>query len=189
MKKTNPPISIGMIVMGAVCIIGLTIGLIFEHNGKTQTSETPSPSVTAASASVPSPSVQPSSDSVITMDNPDLTALLATRDTAVFSSFATTYADKKIEFDGCIEYVANHDSYKTRYDIMLMGGDYVDVDTTNLGPMFEFNNVNTYDLGINDLYLPSFISAGTNVHIIAKVKNYDANLDLFFLDPVQITQR
>lgn len=129
-------------------------------------------------------------EEILTVDNnSDLSQMLAATDIAIFNSFGEKYKDKTIEFDGCIVYVDNHGDYDTRYDILLSAGDYVDENTANPGPVFKFEDVATYDLGIKDLYLPQFVSPGNNIHVIAEVVEYNAAQDIFELDPVSITKR
>lgn len=106
-----------------------------------------------------------------------------------YSEFAETYKGLIISFEGCITYVTNHDDYDTRYDIMISGGDYVDNGTSNLGPVFKFENVNVSNLGINDLFLPDFVKVGTNIQITAMVQNFNSETGLFFLKPVLIEER
>ena len=79
--------------------------------------------------------------------------------------------------------------YKTRYDILLSAGDYVDENTANPGPVFKFEDVNTNGLGIEDLYLPSFVAAGSNVRVTAKVDSFDAERGIFYLKPVLVEER
>lgn len=107
----------------------------------------------------------------------------------MYSEFAKTYKNATILFDGCITYVVNHDNYDTRYDILLSGGDYVDENTSNLGPTFKFEDVNTYNLGIESLSLPSFVKAGTNVRVTAIVQSFNENTGVFLLKPVLIEER
>lgn len=108
---------------------------------------------------------------------------------SLYSEFAEAYKESVIEFDGCITYIVNHDDYDTRYDILLSAGDYIDENTANPGPVFKFEDVNTMNLGIEDLFLPEFVKAGSNVHVVAKVKNFNEDIGLFFLEPVAITER
>ena len=107
----------------------------------------------------------------------------------LYLDFSEKYKGEKIEFDGCITYVVNHDEYDTRYDVLLSSGDYIDENTVNPGPIFKFEDVNTFDMGIKDLYLPDFISAGSDVHVIAEVESYDSDSGLFFIDPITVTDR
>ena len=72
---------------------------------------------------------------------------------------------------------------------MISGGDYVDNGTSNLGPVFKFENVNISNLGINDLFLPDFVKVGTNIQITAMVQNFNSETGLFFLKPVLIEER
>lgn len=185
---------IGILV---VCAIVITIGVFTEKNNDVVTdpniireeqNETAEP--TAEIDPTTTPSEENNVEEIMTAENnSDLSSMLASTDIAVFKSFSDQYKNKTIEFDGCIVYLDNHDDYDTRYDIMMYAGDYVDENTANPGPMFRFENVNTYDLGIKDLYLPSFVSVGTNIHIVAEVNGYDADTDLFELKPVSIEER
>lgn len=106
-----------------------------------------------------------------------------------YREFAETYKGSIIQFDGCITYVANHDNYDTRYDILMSGGDYVDSDTANSGPVFKFENVNNTNLGIHDLFLPDFVNIGTNIRITATVQKYNGDTGIFFLQPLLIEER
>jgi len=141
--------------------------------------------------SVPSVNSE-SAQEVLTVDNCEefaaILAITAEVDSA-YASFAEKYSGRTIEFDGCITYLTNHDDYDTRYDILLSAGDYADADTANPGPVFKFENVAVYSLGISDLYLPDYVSVGSNVLIRAEVKSFDENTGVFKLNPVSITER
>lgn len=106
-----------------------------------------------------------------------------------YSKFAAIYKGQIIEFDGCITYMINHADYDTRYDILISAGDYIDKNTSNPGPIFKFEDVGIYDLGLDGLYLPDFIAVGSNVVIQAKVKAFNENSGIFEIDPVSITER
>lgn len=128
----------------------------------------------------------------LTIDNcEELKTLLAVKAEIdpLYSKFADTYEGATIEFDGCITYIANHDNYDTRYDILLSAGDYIDENTANPGPIFKIADVNTMNLGINDLFLPEFVSIGSNVRVVAKVLEFNSNTGLFFLEPILVTER
>lgn len=100
-----------------------------------------------------------------------------------YSSFATKYQDRIIEFDGRIDYCTKHGNYNTRFDYLVSAGDY-DPDH-QIGPTFKFEDVNYYDLN-TDL---DTVSVGLNVHIVAIVRSFDSNNGLFYLDPVSVTGR
>ena len=100
-----------------------------------------------------------------------------------YSEFASKYEGKIIEFDGRIDNCQNHGSYTTRFDYLVSAGDY-DPDH-QIGPTFKFEDVSYYDLNTN----LDTVSVGLNVHIVAKVENFDSNSGLFFLEPVSITGR
>lgn len=170
-----------------VFIIGLVFIMSMFEKKKEESVSSVAPTIEDTS-NAPSLSITPT-PVIVDANNADLMGMLSTSDPSVFASFATNYVGQTIVFDGCIAYVSNHGDYKTRYDILVMGGNYVDEHTTNPGPQFKFDDVGTSNLGISDLYLPSFVSVGSNIQVTAKVKSYDSGSGLFYLDPVQIIQR
>lgn len=130
---------------------------------------------------------QPASeqDTVLTTANcPDLATLLSSSDMDA-SWFVSKYASKTIEFDGNIAYLAPHANYNTRWDVLINAGDY---DPNHAqGPEMQYENVNTFDMGFDDSL--DEIRTGTNVHIKAIVKDYNASTCLLHLDPVSMSAR
>ena len=130
---------------------------------------------------------QPASeqDTVLTTANcPDLATLLSSSDMDA-SWFVSKYAGKTIEFDGNIAYLAPHANYNTRWDVLINAGDY---DPNHAqGPEMQYENVNTFDMGFDDSL--DEIRTGTNVHIKAIVKDYNASTCLLHLDPVSMSAR
>lgn len=182
MNKTRRLI-ISILLLLVICIISVILIIVGRL---TEGGSDSVPSVSISPTTVESATPSTTSTEV---DTSAVSALLSSTDSATFLEFSEKYEGQTIVFDGCISYVANHGDYNTRYDILLMGGDYVDENTANTGPQFKFEDVNTTDLGIKELYLPSYITPGTNVHIVAEVEEYKIDSDLFFLDPIQVTQR
>ncbi len=122
----------------------------------------------------------------LTVDNcPELAEMLANKAEIdpSYSSFATKYSGKIIEFDGRIDYCTKHGNYNTRFDYLVSAGDY-DPDH-QIGPYFKFEDVNYSDLN-TDL---DTVSVGLNVRIVAKVVSFDSNSGLFYLDPISVTGR
>ena len=124
-------------------------------------------------------------------NNEDLAAVLSATNELdpIYSEFAEKYKNQIIEFDACITYLANHGDNNTRYDLLLSAGDYVDENTVNPGPIFKFEDVNTYGMGIEDLYLPDYISIGANIHVTAEIQSFSENEGVFFLNPVKVVPR
>lgn len=119
-------------------------------------------------------------------DCPDINTLL-TQSGEDASWFSTLYFGETIEFDGYIADIINHENYDTRYDVLILGGDYGA--SPSLGPYFRFTDVNTFDMGIEDLFLPSYMSSNTNVHVVAVVGSYSSDYGWLELNPVSITAR
>ena len=131
-------------------------------------------------------------ESILTIETcADLEKLLSTEGEIndFYSTFAEQYKGSTIVFDGCITYITNHGDYDTRYDILMSGGNYVDDEMVNPGPIFKFEDVNTYGMGIEDLYLPDYISVGSNVHVTAEVEYFSENEGVFYLNPVKVESR
>ncbi len=106
----------------------------------------------------------------------------------LYGEFAEKYKGRVVEFDGCITYLTNHGDYKTRYDLLLSAGDYVNEDTQNAGPNFRFSNVGIYELG-DGLVIADYIKIGGNVHVVAKVEGYNSNTGIFDLHLSSIDAR
>lgn len=121
--------------------------------------------------------------------SPELAQLLTTQGDNIdyYSNFAETYKGQTIEFDGSVQNVANSGSYSTRYDILVVYGDYNPNYYT--GPTFKFKNVSGFDLGIPAEDPLDSLSTGQNIHIKAVVKNFDPDTAVMLLDPIQTTSR
>lgn len=151
-----------------------------EETEEAKTKDTDSPEQDVETA-------EPASDqdTVLTTANcPDLATLLSSSDMDA-SWFVSKYAGKTIEFDGNIAYLAPHANYTTRWDVLINAGDY-DPDHAR-GPEMQYENVNTFDMGFDDSL--DEIRIGTNVHIKAKVKDYNASTCLLHLEPVSMSAR
>lgn len=100
-----------------------------------------------------------------------------------YAVFSSKYRDRIIEFDGRIDYVSHHDSFKTRWDILVSAGDY---DSNHqVGPVFQFSDVtlSEFETDLDE------IKSGMNVHIVAKVGEYNSDNYLFVLKPIEVTGR
>lgn len=138
----------------------------------------------------PQESTQTMPDEILTVDNcKDLADILSNKAESdeSYSAFASKYENRTIEFAGRVDCLANHGSYKTRYDILVSAGDY-DPDHQT-GPTFKFEDVAAYDLKLDTLFLEEAIQVGMNVKIIAVVGEFNSDTGLFFLDPVSVTKR
>lgn len=125
----------------------------------------------------------------ITVDNnSEFAALLQAVDSdgPSVEAFAQKYEGRTVEFDGCIEYLNNHDDYQTRYDYLIGAGDYSP--DHSRGPNFQFNNV-----GIGDMHwtgdTPDSVGIGQNLHIVARLGEYNPDNGLYQLDPVETSVR
>lgn len=130
-------------------------------------------------------------DNISPKNSEEFATLLSTKGeyNPIYTEFADKYKGKVVEFDGCITYVTTHGDYNTRYDLLLSGGDYINENTANYGPIFKFEDVNTYDMGIDDLYLPEFVNTGKNVYVIAEVETFDEDEGVFYLKPISLQKR
>lgn len=126
----------------------------------------------------------------LTIDNcPELKTLLALKDpdSPFVKSFVGKYMGKTIEFDGNIAYMNNHDTYKTRYDILIYAGDYSE--TSAQGPNFQLVDVNMSDLNFVGENTPDYIGKGDNIHIVAEISEYNEISGIVVLEPVSTKMR
>lgn len=105
---------------------------------------------------------------------------------ARIQSFANTHVGQNIEYDGNVTAISRHGKYKTRYDYSVYAGNYGE---DIYGPMFFFENVAYYDFNLIGDYIPDSLVEGTNIHIVAKIVEYDPQSGLFKLDPVSTSVR
>ena len=129
-------------------------------------------------------------EEILTVDNcEELAAILSLKDEFDNSIkvFAEKYDGRTIEFDGNVAYVSPHENYNTRFDYLIYGGDYNENSIS--GPSFQFENVNYSDLHLKGDNVPETFGIGINIHIVAKIEEYDEKSGLFKLTPVAITMR
>ena len=119
----------------------------------------------------------------------ELAALLSLKDEfdPSIAEFASKYQGRTIEFDGNVAYVSPHEGYNTRFDYLIYAGDYSESEVS--GPSFQFEDVNYYDLHLEGDNVPDTFDVGLNIHVVAKIEEYDSGTGLFKLNPVKITIR
>lgn len=146
---------------------------------------TPSETATTTTPEETAPAEPKAVATLTPQNNTDLAAILVGNDCDdKYVAFATNYAGQTIAFDGSITYVGPHGSYETRYDIGIGPGDKGP--NTTEGPVFQFQNVNMFDLNLKDPYLPA---VGEKFRFIAEVGAYNPDSCLFFLEPVKTIPR
>ncbi len=177
-----------------LCAGIITIGILSEKDGGVENDagtvsqvENQQPVVDDETETTPV-NTETAEPQILTIENcEDLANLLTDESSATSKAFVEKYKNKTVEFDGHIAAVSNHDDFDTRYDILMYAGDYNEESAK--GPNFKFEDVNTNDLGIDDLYLPAFVDAGSNIHIVAEIEKYDDVAGVLKLDPISIQSR
>lgn len=142
------------------------------------------------STSVDTETNAPESETLAINNCTDLQAILNIKSDIdpAYADFAKKYSKNTVQFDGCITYLVNHDSYKTRYDLLLSAGNYVDENTANPGPIFKLSDVGAFDL-CGTTEMPSYIKIGANVVVTAKVKQFNQQAGVFELEIVKLEAR
>lgn len=128
---------------------------------------------------------------VITIDNnADFAEIMSIKgdNDPRFDEFAKKYMYKTIEFDGNIIFFQKHPNKKTRYDVMFMGGNYIDADTFNPGPTFRVQDVGMYELA-KDSSAPEYIKVGLNGHYKFKIVGYRSDSAIFEVQIEEIKYR
>lgn len=130
-------------------------------------------------------------EEIITADNnEEFAAILIAKDPGdqIIQDFAVKYAGRIIAFDGNIANMSFHGDYTTRYDFLICPWDYSE--TSVSGPYFKFEDVNVVsDLNLIGDNVPDAIGMGDNLHIVAKILEYNETQELFFLDPISTEVR
>lgn len=191
---------------GALVIIGVVaVGAISERGSSSEPATSPTePAIVTSEEPASAPSEEPSGGSENTSPSPtqsepderltvennaDLAVLLSGTATGgdVVEGFATKYKGKIIEFDGSIVAMNNHADYETRYDILISAGDYSD--TKSQGPNFQFRDVGMSDLHLIGSPVPDYLGKSDNLHIVARVGEFERFQELFLLDPISTSVR
>lgn len=123
----------------------------------------------------------------ITVDNnPEFLAVLNnnTDDDSSYIAFADKYNNQIIEFDGHIEYLGLYENYDTRWETLIISGDWAGWETSYTGPVFK-----TQDFNMQEVKFEGLMETELNVHVVGRITEYNETQQLFFIDPITITQR
>lgn len=158
-----------------------------SEESKAEVSESVEPEDSGDSSSVVEESSESApEDQILTVDNcPELSSLLQTdpqpsEAEAIFSK----YMGRTIEFDANIAYMVK-EGYL--YGFLIYAGDYSETETS--GPPFKIENAGISDLGIPEPYTSSFVRTGSNVRVVAVIREYRESTGIFLLEPVSIEPR
>lgn len=162
-------------------------------NNPTETSQSEtsvsSSEITEETSNIPDTTV--ALDEVITIqNNPEFAEIMSIKsdNDPKFDEFAKKYMYKTIEFDGNIIFFQKHPNRKTRFDVMFMGGDYIDADTFNPGPTFRVQDVGMSELA-RDSSAPEYIKVGLNGHYKFKIVGYRPDSAIFEVQIEEIKYR
>lgn len=162
-----------------------------EASSTSQSSTSMSSSSTnTSSSSTESLSTSPAQSAVITTENnEEFKALLQTDDSSTITNFIQKYKGQVIEFDGHIADIAHYKNYKTKFDMLIYGGNYLGAEQAPSGPNFKFVNITTVSNAAFNSFNGENISKGQNVHIKAQIGNYNSTQDLVYLSPIKVSPR
>lgn len=147
--------------------------------------EAESSSTTPSSATSSSTESEPQ-DRLTALNSKDFAEVLSAPDpdNQLLAAFADNYKGRIVEFNAHIADLAKHGDQKTRFDILILAGDFNSPEV--LGPYFQFRDVNL----VNDLNLvgsktPDYLGRGDNLRVVARVVEFEPNSGLLLLDPVE----
>lgn len=126
---------------------------------------------------------EPSESVVQSVPDADLNTLLSSGETNA-SWFSSLYKGKEITFNGWVASLVNHESYSTRWDVLVLAGDGNAGLST--GPNFRLTDVSIYDMNVLN---SDTLREGDNISITAIVGEYDSAADWLELEPVSISVR
>ena len=163
-----------------------------SESSSTSSSSTPasSSSTSTSSSSTESSSTSPAQSDVITTENnEEFKALLQTDDSSTITNFIQKYKGQIIEFDGHIADITHYKNYKTKFDILIYGGNYLGAEQAPSGPNFKFVNITTVSNAAFNSFNGENISKGQNIHIKAQIGNYNSTQELVYLSPIEVSPR
>lgn len=162
-----------------------------SESSTSQSSTSMSSSLTnTSSSSTESSSTSPAQSAVITTENnEEFKALLQTDDSSTITNFIQKYKGQIIAFDGHIADIAHYKNYKTKFDMLIYGGNYLGAEQAPSGPNFKFVNITTVSNAAFNSFNGENISKGQNVHIKAQIGNYNSTQDLVYLSPIEVSPR
>jgi hypothetical protein len=132
----------------------------------------------------------PSAEPTLTIkNNPELAKLLSSdQDDALAASFAKKYAGRAIEFDGNLGALQHHGDAETRYDMLILAGDFDE--NKAIGPNFRFVDVSpVLDLHPTSKNPPDTIKVGDNLHVVARVGEFNGLAGTWELEPIHVDHR
>ncbi|VJR40016.1 DNA/RNA-binding protein [Streptococcus pneumoniae] len=187
-KSTSVPTSTST---EASSIVEKSVEKTNEASSTSQSSTSISSSSTStSSSSTESSSTSPAQSAVITTENnEEFKALLQTDDSSAITNFIQKYKGQVIEFDGHIADIAHYKNYKTKFDMLIYGGNYLGAEQAPSGPNFKFVNITTVSNAAFNSFNGENISKGQNVHIKAQIGNYNSTQDLVYLSPIEVSPR
>ncbi|CAB4678029.1 MAG: DUF4839 domain-containing protein [Actinobacteria bacterium] len=198
-RKLKPRMSKKSIMLlgGAVALAFTLIiiaGAVSEKDkkptGQPTNSETQTPDIenTTPTDTVDKESPAPEKPTTLTIENnKDLAELLASSggDIELNRKFWKKYAGAQIEFDGNISYIDNHGSYTTRFDALIVSGDYAE--DYVIGPWFRVIDAGWYDFHFGGKNMYYSVSQGDPVRVIGKIVSW--NDDKFELELISTKRR
>lgn len=158
-----------------------------SESSSTSSSSTPasSSSTSTSSSSTESSSTSPAQSAVITTENnEEFKALLQTEDSNTITDFVQKHKNQTIEFDGNIAYLSK---LKSKYDVLIHSGDYHPDEAS--GPNFKIPQITIISNPIFNSFNGDDIKIGQNIHIKAKIGNYNTTQDLIYISPIEISPR
>lgn len=166
-----------------------------EKTNEVSSTSQSSTSISSSSTSTSSSSTESSSTSsaqsavITTENNEEFKALLQTEDSNTITDFVQKHKNQTIEFDGHIADIAHYKNYKTKFDMLIYGGDYLGTEQAPSGPNFKFVNVTTVSNSAFKSFNGENISKGQNVRIKAQIGNYNSTQDIVYLSPIEVSPR
>lgn len=177
-------LGVGVLILGVVGIVSLFQDGDDVPESTPAASSTPKPSETAAEEPEETRTSSEDANEVITAQNDDKFAAVLAADSECARSiqtFAKENAGRMVEFDASIADLANHGSYDTRYDILIVPGDKGA--QTTVGPYFKYEDVGIFDLNFAG-QVPNRFGTNDKLHLVAEVGSYRRQQCVLFLQPV-----
>ena len=177
----------GALAMAAIITVGsLTEDKTPSHNDASNTQEQIKEDDQAASVDEKS-----KEGDVLTIENtPELKRLLTDKneDTRFWQEFWDKHKMSEIEFDGNVAFMTNTPGYQYTVDCLIEAGNYSE--TTAIGPPFRAPMINIHTgFKVQNSGERSTLFQGDNIHIVARLVDYNPVGQTFEIDILSTTVR
>lgn len=194
-RRPKPKFPVKWAIVGggvAVLLVAvIVIGSISEANNKNTQTAAPAATSSTSTKSPSTPGASASAEEILTVqNNADLAQLLSSTatDPAAWQQFYDKYKGRTMEFDGNVGFMQDVPNTKYTVDMLIYAGDFSE--TSAVGPPFKAGGINIHSgFPMSKDSERSRLFQGDNIHVVARVSDYNPKQELFQLTLISTSIR